>query len=70
MDAHSFLFFRWHKETNWNKLKRTSLVAEKYASRPGMADLLNRTDLLDERSAPLSTADVSGDVGDAQHYCI
>ena len=21
MDAHSFLFFRWHKETNWNKLK-------------------------------------------------
>ena len=26
MDAHSFLFFRWHKETNWNKLKRTSLV--------------------------------------------
>ena len=28
MDAHSFLFFRWHKETNWNKLKRTSLVRE------------------------------------------
>ena len=24
MDAHSFLFFRWHKESNWNKLKRTS----------------------------------------------
>ena len=24
MDAHSFLFFRWRKESNWNKLKRTS----------------------------------------------